>query len=40
LFSNPHWLGRLQRNVVWLERIFGVVLIALAVRLVAGGLIN
>ena len=40
LFSNPNWLGRLQRNVVWLERIFGVVLIALAVRLVVGGLIN
>lgn len=36
-FSNPRWLGRLQRNVVWLERIFGVVLIALAVRLLLGG---
>ena len=32
-FSNPLWLGRLQANVVWLERVFGVVLIALAVRL-------
>lgn len=32
-FSNPRWLGRLQANVVWLDRIFGVVLIALAVRL-------
>jgi len=39
LFSNPRWLGRLQANVVWLERIFGVILIALAVRLVAGSLI-
>lgn len=32
-FSNARWLGRLQANVVWLERVFGVVLIALAVRL-------
>jgi threonine/homoserine/homoserine lactone efflux protein len=40
LFSNPRWLGRLQENVVWLERIFGVVLIALALRLLAGGLVN
>jgi len=40
LFSNPRWLGRLQKNVVWLERIFGVVLIALAARLLAGGLVN
>lgn len=39
-FSNPRWLGHLQRNVVWLERAFGVILIALAVRLLAGGLIN
>ncbi len=39
-FSNPRWLGTLQRNVVWLERIFGVVLIALALRLMAGGLLN
>jgi threonine/homoserine/homoserine lactone efflux protein len=37
LFSNPSWLGRLQANVVWLERIFGIVLIALAVRLLMGG---
>jgi threonine/homoserine/homoserine lactone efflux protein len=36
-FSNPRWLGHLQANVVWLERVFGVILIALAVRLVAGG---
>ena len=39
-FSNPRWLARLQQNVVWLERIFGVILIALAVRLLAGGLIS
>lgn len=39
-FSNPRWLGRLQRNVVWLERAFGVILIALAIRLLAGGLVN
>jgi threonine/homoserine/homoserine lactone efflux protein len=39
-FSNPRWLGYLQRNVVWLERIFGVILIALALRLMAGGLIS
>lgn len=37
-FSNPRWLGRLQANVVWLERIFGVILIALAVRLLLGSL--
>jgi len=40
LFSNPRWLGRLQKNVVWLERVFGVILIALAARLLAGGLVN
>ena len=39
-FSNPRWLGYLQQNVVWLERVFGVILIALAVRLVVGGLIS
>lgn len=39
LFSNPRWLGRLQDNVVWLERIFGVILIALAMRLLTGNLI-
>jgi threonine/homoserine/homoserine lactone efflux protein len=36
-FSNPRWLGKLQRNAIWLERTFGVILIALAVRLLAGG---
>jgi threonine/homoserine/homoserine lactone efflux protein len=39
-FSNQRWLGRLQRNSVWIERIFGVILIALAIRLLAGGLTN
>jgi len=39
-FSNPRWLGRLQRNVVWLERAFGVILIALAIRLLAGSLLS
>lgn len=34
-FSNPRWLAKLQQNVVWLERIFGVILIALALRLLA-----
>lgn len=36
LFSNPLWLGSLQKNSVWLERIFGVILIALAARLLVG----
>jgi threonine/homoserine/homoserine lactone efflux protein len=39
-FSNQRWLGYLKRNVVWLERIFGVVLIALALKLLAGVLVN
>jgi threonine/homoserine/homoserine lactone efflux protein len=39
-FSNPRWLGKLQKNVVWLERVFGVILIALALRLLAGGLLG
>lgn len=36
LFSDPRWLGSLRKNVVWLERIFGVILIALAARLLVG----
>lgn len=32
-FSNPVWLPRLQARAVWLERAFGVVLLALAGRL-------
>ena len=39
-FSSTRWLGYLQRNFVWLERAFGVVLIALALRLLATSLIN
>jgi len=39
-FSNPRWLGRLQRNAVWIERSFGVILIALAMRLLTGGFSN
>ncbi len=33
LFSSPKWLRTLQRRAVWFERIFGVVLLALAARL-------
>ncbi len=33
LFSNPRWLAALQQKAVWLDRIFGMVLIALASRL-------
>ena len=35
-FSSSRLLGALQSNVVVLERVFGVILIALAVRLVVG----
>lgn len=34
LFSNPRWLESLQRRAVWFERAFGLVLLALAARLV------
>lgn len=34
LFSRPAWLAGLQRKAVWVERLFGLVLLALAVRLV------
>ncbi len=33
LFSNPRWLSILQQKAVWLERIFGVVLVGLASKL-------
>jgi threonine/homoserine/homoserine lactone efflux protein len=33
LFSTPRWLGRLRRNAVWFERLFGLILLALAGRL-------
>ncbi|MDX1555807.1 MAG: LysE family translocator [Xanthomonadales bacterium] len=38
LFSNPAWLKTLQRNAVWFERAFGIVLLALAARLVVEAL--
>ena len=34
LFSNPRWLATLKRKAVWFERAFGLVLLALAARLV------
>jgi len=34
LFSSPRWLGKLKRNAIWFERLFGVILLALATRLV------
>lgn len=34
LFSRPVWLPRLQARAVWLERLFGVILLALAARLI------
>jgi len=33
LFSRPQWLHRLQARMVWFERLFGIILLALAVRL-------
>jgi threonine/homoserine/homoserine lactone efflux protein len=33
LFSTPRWLAALRRNAVWFERLFGVILLALAGRL-------
>ncbi|MEJ8568069.1 LysE family translocator [Elongatibacter sediminis] len=33
LFSNPRWLAALRRNAVWFERLFGVILLGLAGRL-------
>ncbi len=34
LFSTPRWLKSLRRNAVWFERVFGILLLALAARLV------
>lgn len=34
LFSSPRWLTRLQARTVWFERLFGIILIALAGRLI------
>jgi threonine/homoserine/homoserine lactone efflux protein len=33
LFSNKRWLSKLQEKAVWLDRIFGVVLVGLASKL-------
>ncbi|HET6564515.1 MAG TPA: LysE family translocator [Xanthomonadales bacterium] len=32
--THPRWLGVLQRNAVWFDRAFGVILLLLAIRLV------
>lgn len=34
LLSNPRWLDGLRAKTVWLERVFGVILLAFAARLV------
>ena len=34
LFSTPRWLPGLRHNSVWFERLFGLILLALAARLV------
>ncbi len=34
MVTHPRWLGALQRNGIWLDRAFGVILLALAARLV------
>jgi threonine/homoserine/homoserine lactone efflux protein len=34
MVTHPRWLGALQRNAVWLDRGFGVILLALAARLI------
>lgn len=33
-FSHPRWISQLQARAVWLERLFGAILLALAARLV------
>lgn len=38
--SIPSWLSRLQKNSVWIERSFAVILIALAMRLIMVGMLN
>ena len=38
--SIPSWLNRLQRHSVWIERVFAVILIALALRLLMGDILN
>ncbi len=34
LVSTPRWLGKLQKKAFWFERLFGVILLLLAARLV------
>jgi len=34
MVTHPRWLSALQKNAVWLDRTFGVILLALAARLV------
>lgn len=38
LFSTPRWLARLQARAVWFERLFGIILLALAARLIVATL--
>jgi threonine/homoserine/homoserine lactone efflux protein len=33
LFSIPRWLDKLKRHAIWFERLFGIILLALAARL-------
>jgi threonine/homoserine/homoserine lactone efflux protein len=33
LLSSPRWLEKLQRKAIWFERLFGIILLALAARL-------
>lgn len=33
LFSIPRWLAKLKRHTIWFERLFGIILLALAARL-------
>jgi len=34
LFSSPRWLDKLSRRAVWFERLFGILLLGLAARLI------
>jgi threonine/homoserine/homoserine lactone efflux protein len=33
LFSSPRWLDKLKLHAIWFERLFGIILLALAARL-------
>jgi threonine/homoserine/homoserine lactone efflux protein len=39
LFSAPRWFNWLQKNSVWFERVFGLILLALAGRLLLSNLL-